>query len=129
MRILPTPDDYLFQLEATTPVEAKRMWKNRIKENWGNQCAYCGSKEEITLDHVVPKTNGGIDISRNVICACRKCNASKGHDDLVFWYFQQPFFSEERFQSIRAWTESTDLNPKKSHRYRPRRNICYGQSK
>lgn len=128
MRILPTPDDYLFELEAVNPGQAKRMWKNRIKDSWGNQCAYCGSKEELTLDHVHPKTLGGQDISRNVVCACRECNASKGHEDFVFWYFQQYFFSEERYKSICAWMSSLDATPKASRKYRPRMNVCYGSN-
>jgi len=127
MRILPTPDDYLFELMATTPGDAKRLWKNQIKDNWGNQCAYCGSKTELTLDHIKPRTLGGLDVSRNVVCACRKCNADKGHEDFIFWYFQQPFFTEERFNAVMSWMSSLEpTKTKKTLRYRPRQNICYG---
>ena len=72
-----TPDDYLFNLEALTPAESKRLWRERIKENWSEQCAYCGSEEELTLDHIVPRSLGGLDKTTNVLCACHDCNQSK----------------------------------------------------
>ena len=32
----------------------------------------------MTVDHVVPKTNGGSDSWDNLVCACVKCNNRKG---------------------------------------------------
>jgi len=124
MSLFQTPDDYLFHLEATNPADAKRLWKRNIKEHWNNQCAYCGSKEELTLDHIHPRTHGGSDVSQNVLCACRLCNASKGHRDWKDWYYEQDFFSQARYQSIVLWSDPPKQN-KSTFRYRPRRNICY----
>ena len=28
------------------------MWRRRIKEQWDNQCAYCGSTENLQFDHL-----------------------------------------------------------------------------
>ena len=44
-------------------------------------CQYCGAqpaKSELTLDHVVPKVNGGLNTWENVVCACKACNHHKG---------------------------------------------------
>lgn len=42
------------------------------------KCVYCGTKESLTLDHVVPKSLGGRDTWDNLVTACQKCNAKKG---------------------------------------------------
>ena len=62
-----TPDEYLYHLEVLNPADAKRMWRERIKDNWNYECAYCGSTENITLDHVKPRSLGGQDTSNNVV--------------------------------------------------------------
>ena len=44
-------------------------------------CQYCGknfTKQELTLDHVIPKSQGGKSNWENVVCACGKCNRKKG---------------------------------------------------
>ncbi len=44
-----------------------------------NRCQYCGStKGPMTVDHVVPKTMGGSERWDNLVCACARCNNSKG---------------------------------------------------
>jgi 5-methylcytosine-specific restriction endonuclease McrA len=43
------------------------------------QCQYCGSSHNLTLDHVMPRSRGGATSWDNLITACQKCNAKKGH--------------------------------------------------
>jgi len=43
-------------------------------------CAYCGenfNRSELTRDHIVPRSRGGIDAWNNVVSACRACNSRK----------------------------------------------------
>lgn len=40
-------------------------------------CHYCGESAN-TVDHVVPKVNGGLDEPSNLVAACISCNLSKG---------------------------------------------------
>ena len=78
--LLPTPDHYLQNLIAMTSSEAKRLWRRSIKEHFDCTCAYCGETydiNELTLDHVHPRSRGGGD-NKNLVCACRKCNQEKG---------------------------------------------------
>ena len=56
MEILSSPQHYLFELKTTSPGEAKRLWRRKIKEEWDHKCAYCGSEQELTIDHVVPRS-------------------------------------------------------------------------
>jgi 5-methylcytosine-specific restriction endonuclease McrA len=41
-------------------------------------CQYCGSKSNLTVDHIIPKLKGGSDTWENLIVACSPCNAKKG---------------------------------------------------
>lgn len=45
-----------------------------------HRCQYCGqrpAKQELTLDHVMPKSRGGKDSWENLVLACVHCNVSK----------------------------------------------------
>lgn len=51
-----------------------------LRDEW--HCQYCGSKEttnELTFDHVIPKSRGGKTSWTNIVTACRPCNTEKGH--------------------------------------------------
>lgn len=52
--------------------------KNIIKRDQG-KCQYCGSKSNLTVDHVHPKSRGGPDTWENLTTACVKCNNKKGN--------------------------------------------------
>lgn len=44
-------------------------------------CQYCGeesSSAQLTIDHVVPKVQGGLHEWTNVVACCRTCNTRKG---------------------------------------------------
>lgn len=46
-----------------------------------NRCQYCGKKfptSELTLDHVIPRSQGGQTAWENIVCACVDCNVRKG---------------------------------------------------
>ena len=46
-----------------------------------NQCQYCGkhfSTADLSIDHVLPRAQGGGDTWENLVCACLWCNARKG---------------------------------------------------
>jgi len=46
-----------------------------------NQCQYCGKKyitSELSLDHVIPRSQGGGTSWDNIVCACVDCNVRKG---------------------------------------------------
>ena len=59
-----------------------------VMEVWerdGEVCTYCGSTEDLTLDHVVPLSRGGTHALANLRVACRSCNSSKGAKELDEW--------------------------------------------
>jgi hypothetical protein len=43
----------------------------------GNACRYCRSHSFLSIDHVVPRCQGGDDDIENLALACKKCNSRK----------------------------------------------------
>ena len=94
---LPDEDPYesirTFSIEIRVPkiirlVVYDKLPKARVKFNRKNIfardkniCQYCGKRfptSELSLDHVVPRTQGGISTWKNIVCACTDCNKHKG---------------------------------------------------
>lgn len=45
------------------------------------KCQYCGkkgTKNQLTLDHVIPVVQGGKKIWENIVTSCKSCNQKKG---------------------------------------------------
>lgn len=40
-------------------------------------CQYCGQHEDLTFDHVIPRSKGGLTTWDNVVAACSGCNLRK----------------------------------------------------
>ena len=86
--LLPSPQHYLQNLITMTSPDAKKLWRRAIKEHFNCQCVYCGETYEInelTLDHVKPRSKGGEDLTRNVVSCCKKCNQGKGSSHWLGW--------------------------------------------
>ena len=45
-------------------------------------CQYCGGREDLTFDHLVPRSRGGHTTWDNVVAACSPCNLRKGNLDV-----------------------------------------------
>ncbi|MEO0146712.1 MAG: HNH endonuclease [candidate division WOR-3 bacterium] len=55
------------------------LTKRNILRRDGYTCQYCGSKgEAMTVDHIIPRSQGGRDDWENLVCACHACNHIKG---------------------------------------------------
>jgi 5-methylcytosine-specific restriction endonuclease McrA len=63
------------------PREHVKLNRRNIYARDGSRCQYCGkhfSTRELTLDHVLPRVQGGENSWTNLVCACVRCNARKG---------------------------------------------------
>ncbi len=45
----------------------------------GFSCQYCGAQEDLTFDHVIPRSRGGRTTWENVVAACAPCNRRKAN--------------------------------------------------
>lgn len=60
------------------PYKGMMLSRQNIFKRDGNHCQYCGSINQLTLDHVYPKSRGGKTTWDNLVTACKSCNAKKG---------------------------------------------------
>jgi len=80
-----------WQLDAGTDPYGNPLWVPVLgTKNWnrdaypavfrrdGYSCRYCGSTDYLSIDHVVPRHQGGSDDEPNLVVACRSCNSRKG---------------------------------------------------
>jgi 5-methylcytosine-specific restriction endonuclease McrA len=57
-------------------------------------CQYCGAKEDLTFDHVLPRSRGGHTCWENVVTACSPCNLTKADKMPAvakMWPMQKPY--------------------------------------
>jgi hypothetical protein len=57
----------------------------RLKMTMPQACYYCGSLDDLAVDHLIPRVKGGADESDNLIWSCRRCNSSKHGRDMLEW--------------------------------------------
>jgi len=63
------------------PKRHVRFSRHNIYARDRNTCQYCGKqfpRSELNLDHVIPRSRGGMAVWENVVCSCLKCNRRKG---------------------------------------------------
>lgn len=51
-----------------------------------NRCEYCGTLENLSWDHLIPRVKNGPDTIENQVLACKSCNSSKGCKGIYEWY-------------------------------------------
>lgn len=85
------------------------VWSTSVRE-WlhemenPNVCIYCGAAENLTTDHIVPRSKGGEDVPDNVVRVCKSCNSSKGAKG------QRGFTSGKRLKTRTTTTASPKAN-------------------
>ncbi len=96
-----TPKYHELSAEHTDPkrLKAEREKARELKKTqwWLDQlnrgvCHYCQnkfSKDELTMDHVIPLARGGTSTKGNIVPACRSCNQSKKLDSPLDALFEQ----------------------------------------
>jgi 5-methylcytosine-specific restriction endonuclease McrA len=58
-----------------------RLTRRNLMLRDGHQCQYCAKKpplRELNIDHILPRSRGGMDTWENLVTACRICNLRKG---------------------------------------------------
>jgi len=71
-----------------------------VRDNW--TCQYCGrslSEKECTIDHVIPKSQGGPWSWTNLVTCCPECNQKKGNQ--IWQPMQKPYRPEPIIISLR----------------------------
>jgi 5-methylcytosine-specific restriction endonuclease McrA len=64
------------------PHQTRALSRKNILLRDRNTCQYCGvvlHSSELTLDHVQPRSRGGLSTWENLVAACHGCNRRKGN--------------------------------------------------
>ncbi|MFM7719334.1 MAG: HNH endonuclease [Actinomycetota bacterium] len=80
---------------AVAPLTRRAVF---ARDGW--VCQYCGAPAE-NLDHVIPRSKGGLHVWENVVAACRRCNAKKENrrlEDLGLRLARRPFAPSDGFR-------------------------------
>ena len=83
------------------------QWKEMF-DFFGWRCAYSGiqlNKDNRSIDHIIPLNDGGLNEPWNCVPMYKLYNSSKFTSDMLDWYTQQEYYSEERLNKIYKWIE------------------------
>ena len=62
------------------PYRELPLTRRNLFQRDSHRCQYCGATaEQLSVDHVVPRSRGGLDTWENVTTACLPCNVRKGN--------------------------------------------------
>jgi 5-methylcytosine-specific restriction endonuclease McrA len=86
----------------------------------GYKCQYCGKcfrTNDLSLDHVLPRSRGGKLVWENTVTSCRKCNGRKGNllptnlPSVGMRLMREPFVPSK----YELAAEAAKLKPRKCH--------------
>jgi 5-methylcytosine-specific restriction endonuclease McrA len=64
------------------PKKEVKFTRHNIFERDKNTCQYCGrvcDRQDLNLDHVIPRDRGGPTTWENIVCSCIECNTQKAN--------------------------------------------------
>jgi 5-methylcytosine-specific restriction endonuclease McrA len=80
-RVIRVPRVILLVTYDRVPKRQVRFSRYNIYARDKCTCQYCGRRlprQELNLDHVIPRSQGGTSVWENVVCSCHDCNHRKG---------------------------------------------------
>lgn len=78
---MPVPRVIVLTTYDRVPRRHVRFTRHNVYARDHDTCQYCGRRlprSELNLDHVVPRSQGGLSTWDNVVCSCHTCNRRKG---------------------------------------------------
>ncbi|MCG9884230.1 MAG: HNH endonuclease [Cyanobacteria bacterium] len=77
---MPLPTVIRLRHYIRIPYKEIALTRRNIFHRDGHSCQYCRyTGDELTLDHVIPRSRGGGDSWENIVTACVRCNIRKGN--------------------------------------------------
>lgn len=83
------PHDEFFAFEHASPEHIKRekakarelrasqWWKQQIGKGICYHCEQKFSRDDLTMDHLIPISRGGRSTKKNIVVSCKQCNSLK----------------------------------------------------
>jgi 5-methylcytosine-specific restriction endonuclease McrA len=76
------PEIILLSRYKDLPQQRIHFSRRTIYKRDGNQCMYCGARpglQSLSIDHVTPRSRGGLTVWENTVLACVDCNRKKAN--------------------------------------------------
>ena len=79
--VVPSPSVVRLRYVVRVPYQRRTALSRRaLFARDDHRCQYCGTcSDPLSVDHVVPRSRGGLDTWENVTTACLRCNVHKGN--------------------------------------------------
>lgn len=76
---IPFPSVIVLSGQLRVPFMSVSLSRSNVLHRDAYTCQYCGvRRNNLTLDHVLPRCRGGADSWENLVAACHACNERKG---------------------------------------------------
>lgn len=76
----PLPTVIRLRNYVSIPYKEIPLTRRNILERDRHTCQYCSYRgDRLTLDHIIPRSRGGMDTWENLVTACVPCNLKKGN--------------------------------------------------
>lgn len=79
----------------------KKSFRKQVFLRDNYTCVYCGQRPDdakhLTIDHVLPKSKGGVKSLENCVTACRRCNSWKSNHNVTYFKKTMQFFMQANF--------------------------------
>jgi 5-methylcytosine-specific restriction enzyme A len=72
-----SPQHIKKQKEIARELRQTQWWKQKLASGLCYYCESKFSKEDLTMDHVVPMVRGGCSTKSNIVVCCKECNNQK----------------------------------------------------
>ncbi|GMQ80928.1 MAG: HNH endonuclease [Rhodothermia bacterium] len=76
---VPWPSIVRLKVFVRVPYKKIMITRKNVLRRDRHRCQYCSSRDQLTIDHVFPKSRGGKDTWENLVAACIPCNNRKGN--------------------------------------------------
>jgi len=77
---IPAPDAVVLRAYERLPQRGVSFSRHALSRRDGHRCQYCGVglvPDQVTIDHVLPRSRGGPTTWENCVVACGRCNGLK----------------------------------------------------
>jgi 5-methylcytosine-specific restriction protein A len=94
---IPTSDEDFVARSNLRSRHIPKFVREKVHARDGDRCRYCGSAENLEIDHIRLHSSGGSNAGNNLQTLCRTCNRRRYHDRSSIWaaFMQEQDFNPE----------------------------------
>ena len=120
-RVIRLPRVILLSFFDRLPCKELKLTRNNVFERDKITCQYCSRilpREQLNLDHVIPRAYGGKTTWENIVCSCIKCNSRKANrlpHEAHMRLIRKPVKPKWRYSQIHSAVSKNDSQVNAQH--------------